>query len=257
MIYLFDDSLKGLLSAVFDRYDRKDSSPELVSSAAYSPALFGETHTVFTEDAKAERVWRGLAQRSDRQAVQRFYYAFHTGHAAAMQQLFNYACYLFDHDAGRASDYGNKHVLAVTQYAQQVHREKHRMEAFIRFRKSNDGLYFAIVTPDFNVLPLIAKHFRDRYADQCWLIYDQQRKYGIHFDLQQVSEVLLDTACTTLPAAGNTTIEIDGQEELYTLLWQDYFKSANIKERKNLKLHLRHVPRRYWRYLTEKMIDLK
>jgi hypothetical protein len=27
---------------------------------------------------------------------------------------------------------------------------------------------------------------------------------------------------------------------------------TNIKERKNDKLHVQHVPKRYWKYLTEK-----
>lgn len=31
-----------------------------------------------------------------------------------------------------------------------------------------------------------------------------------------------------------------------------HFKSTNITERKNTKLHVQHIPKRYWRYLTEK-----
>ncbi|HCV81945.1 MAG TPA: DNA metabolism protein, partial [Zunongwangia profunda] len=37
-------------------------------------------------------------------------------------------------------------------------------------------------------------------------------------------------------------------------LWKSYFESTNIKSRKNTKLHLQHVPKRYWKYLTEKTI---
>ena len=43
------------------------------------------------------------------------------------------------------------------------------------------------------------------------------------------------------------------EEEInYQNLWKEYFDHTNIKERKNTKLHLQHVPKRYWRYLTEK-----
>ncbi|MNL65412.1 hypothetical protein D3C87_1897410 [compost metagenome] len=45
---------------------------------------------------------------------------------------------------------------------------------------------------------------------------------------------------------------LDPGEQMYTLLWQDYFKSTNILARKNMRLHVRHVPRRYWKYLSEK-----
>jgi hypothetical protein len=36
------------------------------------------------------------------------------------------------------------------------------------------------------------------------------------------------------------------------VLWQAYFDHVNIPERKNLKLHYRQMPRRYWKYLSEK-----
>ena len=42
------------------------------------------------------------------------------------------------------------------------------------------------------------------------------------------------------------------EETLYQQLWQLYFASVNIPARKNMKLHIRHMPRRYWKYLTEK-----
>ena len=42
------------------------------------------------------------------------------------------------------------------------------------------------------------------------------------------------------------------QEFEFQKLWQDYFKSTNISSRENMKLHIRHVPKRYWKYLSEK-----
>ncbi|MDN3710262.1 DUF4130 domain-containing protein [Myroides ceti] len=44
----------------------------------------------------------------------------------------------------------------------------------------------------------------------------------------------------------------DEKESLFDQLWKDYFKSTNITERKNMKLHIQHVPKRYWKYLNEK-----
>ena len=45
---------------------------------------------------------------------------------------------------------------------------------------------------------------------------------------------------------------LDENEELYQKLWQQYFNSVNIAARKNMKLHIQHMPRRYWRHLVEK-----
>jgi len=41
-------------------------------------------------------------------------------------------------------------------------------------------------------------------------------------------------------------------EAAYQTMWRAYFQAVTIPERRNLKLHLRHVPKRYWPYLTEK-----
>ena len=38
----------------------------------------------------------------------------------------------------------------------------------------------------------------------------------------------------------------------YQKLWSEYFDHTNMKEKKNTKLHVQNVPKRYWKYLTEK-----
>ena len=145
------------------------------------------------------------------------------------------------------NDYSNADVLLIQQTSKKVHREKHRMEAFVRFKLTKDQLYYATIQPDFNVLPLICKHFKERYADQRWLIYDVHRKYGLYYDLQTVEEVMLDFSdAATAPAI------FDEDEEIYQQLWQTYFANVNIKARKNMKLHVQHMPKRYWWYLVEK-----
>jgi probable DNA metabolism protein len=41
-------------------------------------------------------------------------------------------------------------------------------------------------------------------------------------------------------------------EDLFQKMWKSYYKSMTIKERINPKLHRQNMPRRFWRYLTEK-----
>lgn len=246
-IYVFDGSMEGLLTAIFEYYERRPAVVSLVRKSDYQPRAFEEELIIVTDDTKAERVWNGLKRRLTSESLQRCYSAYLSEQPASFQHLFDFACYIFN--GGAETNYGNPHVLALAQTERKVHREKHRMEAFIRFQKTGDGLYFAQVRPDFNVLPLIIPHFKNRYADQPWLIYDLTRNYGIHYDLQSVREITIDLAfeAETVPAA-----LCDASEALYTLLWKDYFKSTNIPARRNTKLHIKHVPKRYWKYLTEK-----
>ena len=113
-------------------------------------------------------------------------------------------------------------------------------------------MFFAVIAPDFNVLPLIISFFQRRYADQAWLIFDEKRKYGMLYDKKSVSEVQLTAMDARALAKADDTVILDMEETKYRQLWKSYFKSTNIEARKNMKLHLQHLPRRYWRYLTEK-----
>jgi probable DNA metabolism protein len=148
-------------------------------------------------------------------------------------------------------DFSNAAVLAVTQTAKKVWREKHRMEAFVRFQKTGDQLFYSFIEPDYNVLPLLAKHFQQRYADQRWLIYDGKRHYGLYYDLQQVTEAYMSFSEDTANGK-DVRPAYDASEVMYQQLWQQYFQSVNIKARKNTKLHIQHMPRRYWKNLPEK-----
>ncbi len=254
MDYIFDGTFMGLLTAVFEAYERKHKGVKVNTSKSFSAGLFSGQLSLETDLAKATRVWKGLKLRIGAEQQKHFYSAFFADDIATWQLMFDYTVYIFNNPTGVDQNYGNPLVLGLSQIAKKVSRERHRMKAFIRFEKGGNGLFHAVVAPDFNVLPLIAKHFKDRYADQPWMIYDERRRYGIHYDLLSVQEVTLEPAAIDA-VARSTDIVLDEKEELYATLWKDYFKSTNIKERKNMKLHIQHVPKRYWRYLTEKEID--
>lgn len=148
----------------------------------------------------------------------------------------------------QVKDYGHAAVIGMSQWAKQVGREKHRMEAFVRFKKAKDGLFLSLVRPDFNVLPIISRHFQERYQDQSWLIYDEQRNYGIYYDLRQMHQVEMNAEIIDpqirIGHSQSFSIELDDQELLYDQLWKDYFNSVNIQARKNMKLHIQYVPKR-------------
>ena len=126
--------------------------------------------------------------------------------------LYTYIQKLMCTKNGTHLDYSDSTVLYIDQLAKKVGQEKNRMETFVRFQLTKDNIYFANIEPDFDVLPLISKHFRDRYTDQKWLIYDVRRKYGIYYDLDYVEMVSLNLK--------------DIQHHEYQTLWNDYFKST-------------------------------
>ncbi len=47
---------------------------------------------------------------------------------------FNFAMYVFQQQRDVSKNYGHADVLGMSQWAKQVGREKHRMEAFVRLK---------------------------------------------------------------------------------------------------------------------------
>jgi probable DNA metabolism protein len=250
-VFVYDGSYEGLLTAIFNVYECKIETVTLVPAHQPMPSLFSDSHIVQTDKDKSDRVWKGLDQHISKAAVDDLYVAFLAGTKGIEDTILQYIQYVFSNKNSVERDYSHPAVLTIIQTVKKVRREKHRMEAFVRFQLTKDQLYYAVVQPDFNVLPLISDHFEKRYADQRWMIYDTLRKYGIYYDLQTVQEVSIDFK-TDLQEGERITTLYDEKEELYQHLWKTYFDSVNIAARKNMTLHIRHMPRRYWKYLPEK-----
>jgi probable DNA metabolism protein len=248
---IYDGTFEGLLTAVFEIYDRQLTQVNLQKAGVASQALFEDVLTVITDDSRANRVLKGLRQKLSATAVQRVYIAYLSGIENEENNLVGYMRYAFDAKQNIEEDYGNRYVNRISEIVKMMRREKHRMEAFVRFKKLQDGIYYAAIEPDFNVLPLLIRHFKSRYADQKWMIYDIRRNYGLYYDLHDAGFVAMEFSSAA--AAGNVIAAYGEDEEAYQHLWKNYFKSVNIVSRKNTKLHIRHIPKRYWKHLTEKI----
>lgn len=243
----YDGSFDGFLSAVFEVYEQRFTKAIIKKANEFEEELFGESETVISNEAHAKRVWNGLKNIVGTSGCNTLYYSFLSELDGIENTMLRVIQYAFECQNNIIRDFSNPDVLTLSKTARKVGREKHRMEAFVRFQQTKDNIYFANIEPDFNVLPLVNSHFTKRYADQKWIIYDLKRKYGLFYNLKKTEVVTLDFN-TFNPKKEWFTLN----ENEYETLWKDYFKSTNIEERINTKLHVQHVPKRYWKYLSEK-----
>jgi len=253
---IYDGSFEGLLCAVFDVYEYKFAEVYICTQEHFKGNIFEKIHHANNDAAHAKRVLRGLEKKLSAEALKQLYFTFLSEVEGIENVLLQYMQYVFSSADAIEKDYSHPAVITVVQTAKKVWREKHRMEAFVRFQKTADDLYYAVIEPDYNVLPLLVAHFQARYADQQWLIYDARRKQGLYYNLKTVEEVTLHFS-EQMQQGKAVAAVYDEQENMYQQLWQQYFKSVNIVARKNTKLHIQHMPRRYWRYLTEKAVPHK
>lgn len=254
MRYIFDGSYAGYLTGIFESFERKEWDAMPMLASADQPSIFAEGRRIITDTDKAKRVSEGLTQRLGKVESRTYFRLFLSEDPRAWLAGYRLAKQIFTSTPDILKNFGDADVLYFWQTLKKVRRESHRMKAFVRFSKTAEGLFFATVEPDFNVLPLVVTFFRNRYADQPWLLVDIKRKYGFQYDGSGVREVQLSSQDTPNTSAGNTSVSIaiDERDEHFKRLWKQYFKSTNIEARRNMKLHLKHVPRRYWKYLVEK-----
>ncbi len=256
MTYIFDNTLRGFLCCVFEYYFRKDNHVKVIPQRLHTPSLINDEIIIYADDVRAMRVWKGLQKKITEEWQLKLYCTFLSELPESYQALFDCICYFFDSKTIVYTNYGSEHILAVNKLSRKVQHERHRMKGFIRFQKTKDNMYYAAIEPDHNILPLLSTHFKNRFADQQWIIYDKKRDYGLHYNLHTVEEIQLNFD-PQMQNQQNTMLPdsvAEEQEALYQTLWKDYYSSVNIKERKNTKLHTQFLPKRYWRYLSEKQL---
>ena len=253
-VYVFDGTMDGLLTAVFDAFALKDSPEAVLTEGDALPLFCERTYTVHTDEEKARRVWAGLEKQLSRETMKLISVSWLAELSELNAHLFRYICKVF-RQGDIARNFADPDVLAVTNIARRVLHEQLRMKQFIRFQKAKDGTYLAVVSPDHNVLPLVIDHFQDRFNDQPWLIYDAKRHYGYHYDGQQAVRITFEdeTAVPFNLSDGKLDESVlSSDDQLLQNLWRTYFKAICIRERLNPRKQLNDMPRRYWKYMTEK-----
>lgn len=247
MVFETDGSFEGLLTAIFRGYAKSQMPDAIVSTGAGQRGLFDEFVQIRTDPVIADRVWTGLHRHLGVRQRQRLFQAHLSGHPDVEALIFRRIVDAIPGNHLRKSESDLSVRIRIDQLSQKVRREAHRLKGFIRFQQTTEGRYLALIAPRYDVLPLIRRHFESRYADQDWMIYDTTRNYGIGYNREATREIRLDTA-----ALSAVEQDADDRERLFQTLWQCYYAAVNIKARDNPRLHRRQLPRRYWRYLTEK-----
>ncbi len=252
LVFVYDGSFEGLLTCIFEGYNRKSFPEGIHAHGKQLQDMFSETVSVESDSGKANRVWKGIQQKLTVKNRQLLYYAFLSEAEGMEMNILRFVQRLFTEKVTIETDFGDQDVLEVVQNARKVKKEAMRMMQFVRFQQTKDGLFFCGIEPLYDVLPLVLEHFRKRFADQKWLLYDLKRNYGAFYDKMNVEEVELSSSEINRQTGQVNENVLNEGDAFYQTLWKSYFKNISISERKNLRLQRQHMPRRFWKYLTEK-----
>ena len=239
---LYDSSFEGFLTAIFITFERRYSQVIITPEYRHTPTLWDEEERVYTDPTKAQRVLKRIKTIWGTEGVTIVLQAFLSEEIAIENHLLEAIRLMIQYpETNILENYGHKAIAHIRKVAKSVGREVHRVKEFVRFEQVGT-LYFAKIVPQYDVLPLVIPHFKARFSDQEWILFDPDRAYGFYYDLKEV--------ISFTPADKNFGKTSQSSDD-YEQLWKTYFQHINISERKNTRYQLRNMPKRYWQYLPE------
>ena len=238
--YVHDNSIDGRLSALAAALASSQTPADIQPDEGRQISLFGNDVNVKTDESASRKLMRRIRSDISSEAVRHVMYVF-------LSELTNFDIVLYHYLSegfmrGKEIDrwHANEHVKKVHDVSLKVGRETHRLKGLLRFRELEDGVLWAPVEPDHQVLLPLAHHFRRRLPAELGIIHDVRRGIAMTWTPETVEYI-----------APPEKFQASENEEAVQQLWQTYFKSATIRERINPRLQRQLMPTRYWKWLTE------
>ena len=142
---------------------------------------------------------------------------------------------------GLLENHADADVQLARDWSKAVHRDIHKMHAFVRFHETDtsDGEkhYVAWFEPEHEILRQVAPFFEQRFPNMKWTIATPDGAAfwnGSHTEFAES------------PAQANVRRSDDTHD-----LWRTYYRSICNVARINPRVMRREMPERYWRHLPE------
>lgn len=243
--YVYDGTLEGVFTGVYDLFKLKKDPDRvaLVSCLPEQMALLETIITVPSSKEKATSVLSWIEEAFDEASMERILTAFLADDAkygSILYRALKVAHRLKHREA--LTYFKDPDIMNLYALYRKVVRLQHLMLGIIRFQELKSGVYYAYFEPDYNILPLLTDHFKERLGDQLWVIHDGLRHQAAFYD---------GKAVFINPVEAGLSFDFSDQEARFQELWQSYFKHIAIKERQNPRCQRSFLPQKYWKFLVE------
>lgn len=240
VIYRYDGSFDGLMCCVFESYEKKEIPSQILAPDAAQTSLFPEKE-ILTDPKKAERVLVSIPKKMGNAAFDSVRRAFLTCLPQKERYILLFLRLGYRHGPSVMNMLADDTVNTLFKAVKYLNNEAHLHLEFLRFSDFN-GALVAEIEPNNYVLPLITRHFCERFPEERFFIHD--RTHGMALVYQPHHYAIIPVDALEMP-------EPDEQEEHYRELWRLFYKTIEIQQRHNPKCRMTHMPKRYWKYMTE------
>lgn len=245
LVFAYDGSFEGLMSAVFDAFFMKTLPDDIFPFDDMEPTLL-KIHTVETNFEHAKRVEHAIAKKlgGGAQNLVRRGFLFEGG--GKENAIMHYLWKGFNEGANAAKAIADPAVNPLFKMAAAVSNEQRLLMGFVRFSE-NGGALTAVIHPKHFVLPLLRGYFCARLYNENFMIYDENHGAALIHSGRRTA---------VIPVAD---LEIPKCEEdkFYRDLWKSYYRHIAIASRYNPKCRMSHMPKRFWSDMPEVMEELE
>ena len=245
LIFAYDGSFEGFLSAVFDSFSMKTVPADIVIFDDMEPSLL-KIHYVETNPEHTKRVLNGIEQKlgySVLNMVKKSFLFDGEGKEIAILRFIRKA---FAEGMSAGSKIGDEDVNRVYRMCVAVNNEAEHWRQFARFSDSN-GALVAVIHPKHFVLPLIKGFFCARIKNEHFMIFDSEHGAALIHTPQKSAIIPLESLDFPDPSEDN----------FYSNLWKSYYRHIAIASRYNPTCRRNHMPKRFWQYLPEVSEELE
>lgn len=239
---LTDGSFEGLLTAVFDSYSHHPAPVSIHAAAVCQQELGRRYLEIPTDDEKAERVLRGLKKRLGSDGYDRIWTGFQSSSIYKEDIIYKYI--RIGMKVGRTIEHRltDERVRRLQKMVALVGREAGMLRQFLRFSKLEGGVYYGAITPEHNVLVMLMPHFVSRFRIQPFIIHD--KTHGLCGISDTKTWVIAPDEDLVLPVYAE-------DDTAYRRMWKAFYDTIAIQERANPVCRRNHMPKKYWKHLTE------
>jgi len=241
-----------MLTAVAVAVKSQAETAGVCAERDFVPTLVMDTRRIDTDRAQAQRLFDYLSSLG-RLPARLAFNGYLSEDRLAGSHLVGLVRECLRHGERAANCFACEPVRALHNLNKKVSFEAHRLNGLIRFRILQDGLQYAPIEPDHNVISYCCHHFTARLKNHRWIIHDVTRGLALYWDRQSLQPITVDQAFTDHVVAHGEVPpeEMDEQEQRYQQLWQAFHGAINNSARENRQLQRQLMPKRYWKYLVE------
>lgn len=236
MIYLYDGTIEGLFTVIFNAYkvllevngiSKRTSQVDFISDRIKCPTELDKAKRVKDSIIKNfsysfyESVLKVFAAPSEKKEI---------AIAKTLKKLYTKGFYYLES--------ADEDVIEFRNLLKRVSGEIHSYKGLLRFDEK-DGILFAKFEPQNDILVFVYQHFRRRLVNEKFVIADLRRDKAVVYNGERGNFFDFEMA------------EDLKSTDAYVDLWLSFYDAVAIDERKNEKLRMQNMPRKYWNQLPE------